>query len=114
MDANKANLDPNRQFAAGPGTTDPKDLLNRGSEMYDQTKQTVTEAYDRTARTLTDGYEQAMTYGRENPGKMTMIAFGVGFGLGLMMAGRRSRTGRYAEPVINALSDVALEFVRNR
>jgi hypothetical protein len=114
MDTDKTNLDPNRQVAAGPGTTNPKDFLNRGSELYDQTKHTVTEAYDRTARTLTDGYEQAMTYGRENPGKMTMIALGIGFGLGLMMAGRRSRAGRYAEPVINALSDIALEFVRNR
>jgi len=25
---------------------------------------------------------------------------------------RRSRTGRYAQPVVNALSDIALEFFR--
>jgi ElaB/YqjD/DUF883 family membrane-anchored ribosome-binding protein len=114
MDTEKMNFDPNRQVAAGPGATNPKDLLNRGSEIYDQTKQTVSDAYDKTARTLSDSYEQAMTYGRENPGKMTMIAFGVGFGLGLLMAARRSRTSRYAEPIINAVSDIALEFVRSR
>lgn len=45
---------------------------------------------------------------------MTMIALGAGFGNGLLLAGRRSRMSRYAEPVINALSYMALEFVRNR
>src|SRR5512140_1160819 len=114
MDTEKMNPDPSRQMAAGPGATNPKDLLNRGAEVYDQTKQTVSEAYDKTARTLSDGYEQAMMYGRENPGKMTMIALGIGFGLGLLMASRRSRARRYAEPIINAVSDIALEFVRSR
>src|SRR5512140_429129 len=100
MDTEKMNPDPSRQMAAGPGATNPKDLLNRGAEIYDQTKQTVSEAYDKTTRTLSEGYDQAMTYGRENPGKIMLIAFGVGFGVGLLLAGRRSRTGRYAEPVI--------------
>ena len=55
-----------------------------------------------------------MSYGREHPGKMTIIALGSGFGLGLLLAGRRSRMSRYTEPVINALSYIAREFVRNR
>jgi hypothetical protein len=55
-----------------------------------------------------------MSYGREHPGKITIIALGAGFGLGLLLAGRRSRMSRYADPVINALSHIVREFVRNR
>ena len=47
----------------------------------DQTKHAVSQVSDRTAQTLRDGYEQAMRYGREHPGRMTMIALGEGFGL---------------------------------
>jgi ElaB/YqjD/DUF883 family membrane-anchored ribosome-binding protein len=105
--------DPNRPLAAGPGTTTPKDLRSRSTEVYDQTKQAFTQAYDRTAETLTGTYDQAMTYGRENPGKLALIAFGAGLGFGLMMiSGRRSRTRRYGEPIVNALADMALEFLR--
>ena len=114
MDTEKTHPDPNRQTAAGPDTTHPEDLLNRGSSVYDETKQAVSQASDRTAKILSDGYKQAVSYGREHPGKMTMIALGAGFGIGLLLAGRRSRMSRYAEPVINALSYMALEFVRNR
>jgi len=114
MDAENTNPDPNRQTAAGPDTTHPEGLLNRGSEVYGETKQAVSLAGDRTAKTLSDGYKLAMSYGREHPGKMTMIALGAGFGIGMLLAGRRNRMSRYAEPVINALSYIALEFVRNR
>ena len=57
-----------------------------------------------------------MTYGRENPGKLTLIAFGAGIGIGLLLAGSlgggRSRTNRIAEPIVGALSQVAMEFFR--
>jgi hypothetical protein len=81
---------------------------------YDQTVQTVTDAYGRTTEVLTNTYDQAMSYGRENPGKLTLIAFGAGIAIGLLLAGSggRSRTNRIAEPVVNALSQVALEFFR--
>ncbi len=115
MDAENTNPDPNRQIAAGPGSTNPRDLLNRGSDVYNQTKQTVSQAYDRTARKLSQGYDQAISYGRDNPGTVTLVAFGAGFALGLLLSGtRRSRTSRYAEPIVNVLSDIALDFVRHR
>jgi ElaB/YqjD/DUF883 family membrane-anchored ribosome-binding protein len=90
---------------------------NRSSEVMDQTKQAVTQAYDKTAETLTHTYSQAMDYGRENPGKLTLIAFGAGIGIGLLLAGgfsggRNNRTSRIAEPAIDALSRIALEFFR--
>lgn len=90
---------------------------NRSSEVIDQTKQAVTQAYDKTAETLTQTYSQAMEYGKENPGKLTLIAFGAGIGIGLLLAGgfsggRSSRTTRIAEPAIDALSRIAMEFFR--
>ncbi|HJQ70895.1 MAG TPA: hypothetical protein VKA70_18110 [Blastocatellia bacterium] len=91
-------------------------LGNRSSEVYDQTKQAMTQAYDKTTETLSQTYNQAMDYGRENPGKLTLIAFGAGIGIGLLLAGGfsggRSRTSRIAEPAIDALSRIALEFFR--
>src|SRR5881396_406519 len=70
---------------------------------YDQTIKAVGEAYEKTSEVLTNTYDQTMTYGRENPGKLTMIAFGAGIGIGLLLAsglGGRSRTSRFAEPVV--------------
>jgi ElaB/YqjD/DUF883 family membrane-anchored ribosome-binding protein len=85
-----------------------------GQSTYDQTRQTVTDAYGKTTEVLSNTYDQAMSYGRENPGKLTLIAFGAGIAIGLLLAGSggRSRTNRIAEPVVNALSQVALEFFR--
>jgi hypothetical protein len=82
---------------------------------YDQSVKAVSDAYDKTSETLTKTYDQAMTYGRDNPGKLTLIAFGAGIGVGVLLAsglgGRRSNSG-YTEPIVNALSQAALAFFR--
>jgi ElaB protein len=105
-------------FTGGQTTASaPQRAREQGTDStYGQAKHAVTNAYDRTSEVLTNTYDQAMTYGRENPGKLTLIAFGAGIGIGLLLAssvgGGRSRTNRIAEPVINALSQVATEFFR--
>jgi ElaB/YqjD/DUF883 family membrane-anchored ribosome-binding protein len=94
-----------------------EEVWRKGPEVYDQTKQAVTQAYDKTADVVSKTYDQAMEYGRNNPGKLTLIAFGAGIGVGLLLAangGGRSRTRRYAEPVVNAVYDIALEFFGRR
>ena len=82
---------------------------------YDQTVKAVSDAYEKTSEVLTNTYDQTLTYGRENPGKLTLIAFGAGIGIGVLLAsgigGRRS-SNRYTEPIVNALSQVAMEFFR--
>jgi len=82
----------------------------------DQTKRAVSDAYDKTSEALSNTYNQTLEYGRENPGKLTLIAFGAGIGIGILLAsglaGGRSRTNRIAEPVVNALSQIAMEFFR--
>ena len=83
---------------------------------YEDTRQAVTDAYGKTTEVLSDTYNQAMVYGKENPGKLTLIAFGAGIGIGVLLASGltsgRSRSSRIGEPIVNALSQVALEFLR--
>ena len=89
--------------------------LDTAQNAYEQTKQVVGDAYGKTTEALSNTYDQAMTYGRENPGKLTLIAFGAGIGIGVLLAsgfGGRSRTSRIAEPIVGALSQVAMEFFR--
>ncbi|HKY03580.1 MAG TPA: hypothetical protein VJQ56_01755 [Blastocatellia bacterium] len=88
---------------------------SQANDMATQAQQAVTNAYDKTAETLSHTYDQAITYGRENPGKFALIAFGAGIGIGILLANsgsRSTRTARVAEPVVNALSQIAMEFLR--
>ena len=83
---------------------------------YEETKQVVNDAYGKTTEVLTNTYDQAMVYGKDNPGKLTLIAFGAGIGIGVLLAsslsGGRSRSSRIGEPLVTALSEVALAFLR--
>jgi len=92
------------------------EMSGRMEAAVDQTKKAVSDAYDKTSEVLTNSYNQTMDYGRENPGKLTLIAFGAGIGIGILLAsgigGGRSRTNRIAEPVVTALSQIAMEFFR--
>jgi ElaB/YqjD/DUF883 family membrane-anchored ribosome-binding protein len=88
--------------------------LERGVEAYGQAEQAVIDAYDKTTQKVSETYDKAKSYSNENPGKTILIALGIGVGLGLLLgaSSRHSRTGRIARPVVNALSDIALEFFR--
>ena len=67
------------------------------------------------AKSLNEGYARAIDYGRANPGKTSLIIFGAGLGVGLLLAnsaGSRSRKGRIVTPVMNALTDIATQLFR--
>ena len=91
------------------------EVTSQVQDAYDQSVKAVGQAYDKTSETLSKTYDQAMTYGRDNPGKLTLIAFGAGIGVGVLLAsglgGRRTNYG-YTEPIINGLSQAALAFFR--
>ena len=89
-------------------------IIERGAEVYGQAEQAVSDVYDKTAQAVSETYDQAKSYSSENPGKTILITLGIGVGLGFLLgaSSRRSRGGRFAQPVVNALSDIALEFFR--
>ena len=121
--ANKPSTGQSSTGTSGHASSAPQRARDLASEVgsgvqtaYDQTVKAVGEAYEKTSEVLTNTYDQTMTYGRENPGKLTMIAFGAGIGIGILLAsglsGGRSRNARFAEPIVGALSQVALELFR--
>ena len=89
---------------------------DRAAEIINQAKQKAGEVYDQANKRMIEQYEKAIDYGRENPGKTTLIAFGVGVGVGVLLvsgfSGSRSRRSRVVEPVIRAVSTLARELFR--
>jgi ElaB/YqjD/DUF883 family membrane-anchored ribosome-binding protein len=104
----------NTNLGNEPGSTSAENVMNQTSKTYQETKRKFGSAYDRSAHAIEQKYDQAMDYGRNNPGKTVLVAFGVGLGVGMLLLGpsRRSRMSRYGEPIVNALSNIALEFIR--
>jgi len=101
--------------SAAQPARDQRSEVNRSAEVVEQAKRAVSDVYDRTSRSVQETYGQALEYGRENPGKVMLIAFGAGIGVGLLLAGNfhpRSRRSRIVPPVMNALSEIAAEFFR--
>jgi hypothetical protein len=92
-----------------------QNTLEHGAEVFEQAQEAVSEVYDKTAQTVSETYEHVKRYGSKNPGKTMLIALGIGAGLGYLLGSSSRRSGaigRFARPVVNALSDVALEFFR--
>jgi len=108
---------PKEQTAADSGsvTATAQNILDKGTDAYGKAEQVVGEAYDKTTQKVNETYEKAKSYSDENPGKTILIALGIGVGIGLLLSAsssRRSFTGRIAQPVVNALSEIAHEFLR--
>jgi ElaB/YqjD/DUF883 family membrane-anchored ribosome-binding protein len=93
-----------------PAPTTPK----KSTETNGNVEQAVNDTFDTTAQKVGETYEKAKKFSNENPGKTIFIALGIGVGLGLLLSAgsTRSTTSRIAEPVVNALADIAKEFIR--
>ena len=83
-------------------------------EAIDKVAPVAQQAYDKTAHAVNETYLQTKQFGVENPGKSLLIALGIGVGIGFIWGSNahHSRGGRYARPIVNAVSDVAMEFFR--
>lgn len=124
------SVNPQRTFgdtdAVGSGPKSPigsdgghatRDFAERGAQAYTQTKEVVSEAYDKTAAVLSGAYQEVMVYARKNPGTTMLVAFGAGAGVGLLLAAsgiKRGRSAYFGEPVVNAVSQIASDFLRRR
>jgi ABC-type Fe3+-hydroxamate transport system substrate-binding protein len=94
-----------------------KKISERGSEMYAETKQVVSDVYDKTTDALDGAYKRVLVYGRQNPGTTMLVAFGAGAGVGLLLAagGRRlMRKSYYGEAAVNAVTQVVSDLFRRR
>lgn len=85
--------------------------------IVDQAKHKVSEAYQQASRSVNETLGQAKEYSRENPGTATLVAFGVGVGVGVLLTSgvlnsSRSRSQRLVPPVMSALSEIAAELFR--
>jgi len=88
---------------------------DRGAGMMDQAKLKAGQIYNQANRNLNEQYERVIGYGRRSPGKATLIAFGAGVGVGLLVVGSikaRRRRSRLIEPVMNALSALTYNLIR--
>ena len=117
MDIEKDKYEATKQQIVGVPDKDgvtAQSILERGAVAYGQAEKAVSDVYDKTAQAVGETYEQAKSYSRENPDKALLIALGIGVGLGFLLgvSSLRSRTGRFARPMVNALSDIALEYLR--
>jgi ElaB/YqjD/DUF883 family membrane-anchored ribosome-binding protein len=112
----KKHETPKQQTTEEPGgVAAAQNILERGAEAYGQAEQVVSDVYDKTTQKVNETYEKAKSYSNENPGKTILIALGIGVGLGFLLGSSTRRsgvTGRLARPVVNALSDIALDFWR--
>ncbi len=116
--------------ASGGTKEQAKDALNKATQgvaeaynktadkvsgAYEQIAPAAQQAYDKTAHAANETYLQTKQYSHENPGKSLLIALGIGIGIGFIWGQsttHHSRGGRYARPIVNAVSDVAMEFFR--
>ena len=113
---NNAHEAPKPQMAAEPdsGSADARSNLESHAEAHNHAQPAVSDGREKAARVVGETYGQVKIYSRRNPGKTILIALGVGVGLGILLGSnsRHSRTGRFARPVVNALSEIALEIFR--
>lgn len=96
-------------------SAEKKSATERGTEYAEQAKQTLNEAYEKTEKAIGQTYDRALEYGTAHPGTMTLVALGVGVGVGFILAqnsriSSRSRAQRIVPPVMNALSQVVAEL----
>jgi ElaB/YqjD/DUF883 family membrane-anchored ribosome-binding protein len=108
-------LEQKSEKESGSDSTADQAIFKRGAEAYGQAQQAVSDAYDKTSEKVSETYEQVKSYSSDNPGKTILIALGIGVVLGFLLGSSTRRsgvTGRLARPVVNALSDIALDFWR--
>jgi len=117
MDAEKGEKETPQQKKAGEHDSEnatAQSTAENGAKVQGATGETLNDAYDKTAQVVSDTYQQAKHYSSNNPGKTILFALGIGVGLGFLLgaSSRRLRTGRIVRPVVNAISDIALEYFR--
>jgi ElaB/YqjD/DUF883 family membrane-anchored ribosome-binding protein len=88
--------------------------METGKDVYDKAQHMAQEGYHKTSQAVSGAYESAVSYGRENPATMTLIALGIGLGVGLLLGAglRRPRQGSFTTPIVDAVYDMVNDYLR--
>lgn len=62
-----------------------KSAVELGTEAFEHAEQAVSDAYDKTSEKVGETYNKAKNYSHDNPGMTTLIALGIGVGLGFLL-----------------------------
>lgn len=112
MENNNETIKKQNAGESGSAGATVQGALERGAEAYGQAKETVNDMYTKASKAVGETYDKAKSYSTEHPGTAMLITLGVGVGLGFLLSAgsHRSRGGRFARPVVNALSEIAQEL----
>jgi hypothetical protein len=104
----------NPEAAPGNGGAATASTLESGIAAFDKTAQVVAVTPAKTPQPARNPFAKSGSSRPSQPGKALFIALGIGVGLGLLVgaSAHRSRSSRLAEPLINAVANVALAFFR--
>jgi ElaB/YqjD/DUF883 family membrane-anchored ribosome-binding protein len=96
-----------------------KDVYDKAQEMaqqgYQKASEKVGTAYRRTSEAMSGAYDSGVGYVRENPAMMTLVAMGIGVGVGFLLGAslrRPARTGRFTTPIVDAVYDMVADYLR--
>src|SRR5262245_48164263 len=94
-------------------------VTERAKEVIEDARQRLTHAYGRTTSNINQGYGKVVDYGKEHPGRTSLLVFGAGLGAGLLLSQQlshrqtvRNRRSRFIPPVMNALAQISAQLFR--
>ena len=118
--ANRPSTQPTASAATrAVPTRERQAVAEKAKQVIEDTRQKLTHAYGRTTSNINQKYGQVVDYGKEHPGRSSLLAFGIGVGAGLLLSQQlsrrqpvQSRTSRIVPPVMDALSQIAYQLFR--
>lgn len=92
------------------------EAAGRAAEQIGDARYRIHEVRRQAADSLHKAGDAARAYTRDNPTAVTLAAFGVGLGAGLLLAQRRTstRSWRGTVPAVAAIADAVLEVFDRR
>ena len=92
------------------------EAAGRTAEQIGEARQRIREVRRQASNSFYKAGDAARAYTRDNPTAVTLAAFGVGLGAGLLLAQRRTstRSWRSTVPAVAAIADAVLEVFDRR
>ncbi|SDB61547.1 hypothetical protein SAMN05660653_03208 [Desulfonatronum thiosulfatophilum] len=77
-----------RQGVTGLGdeSAEDKGMKERGAEFFAKAERSASDAYDKAEQMAGERYRQVRNYSSEHPGKVVLVAFGIGLAIGYIIS----------------------------